>query len=342
MDRNHEQLWEEMLEEFRALGGIADNVRLDDGPIGRGLFPIDPSKAIRVLIPESLLVDLKYTTIEEDGVFRLHPEAPVGAREKAFLENYQRDFSWGVSHQDSKALLQMIQGAPIELREFLASPLNADEWLAGPFPKAIGERFLSSRVYSRVKGRAVIIPIVELANHGHDTNYVDNGEGIGLSGLFSSEILVEYNSGDPLDFFHGWGFASPTERFALSLRVRLETPSGPLVIKRDRDPFSTETDKKIFYPEVSMEGDELTLSSLLLGHKEMPLLPRSIFYQLMRDSRRSGAEEIFEKIQHINRMQFYKLYALSESATPPLSRLLRDVARYQLEAMSHCIGTAPI
>lgn len=342
MDRNYERLWEEMLEEFRALGGIADNVRLDDGPLGRGLFPIDPSKPIRVLIPESLLVDLKYITIGIDGVFRLHPEAPVGEHERFFLENYQRDFSWGISHQDSKALLQMVHEAPVELREFLESPLETSEWLAGPFPKAIGERFLSSRVYSRVTGRAVIMPIVELANHGPNTGYEDDGQVIGLSGLFSGEILVQYNSGDPLDFFHGWGFASPTERFALSLAFRLETSSGPIVIKRDRDPFAIDTDKKPFYPEVSMEGDELTLSSLLLGHKDMPLLPRSIFYQLMRDFSRSGAEEIFEKIQHINRMQFYKLNALSESAAPQLGRMLRDLARYQLEAMSHYIGTAPI
>lgn len=151
MDRNHERLWEEMLEEFRALGGIADNVCLDDGPLGRGLFPIDRSKPIRVLIPEALLVDLKHAVIERDGIFRLHSDAPVGAREKAFLENYQRNFSWGVSHQDTKALLQMIHEAPAEVRDFLAAPLGTTEWLAGPFPQAIGERFLSSRVYSRLK-----------------------------------------------------------------------------------------------------------------------------------------------------------------------------------------------
>jgi hypothetical protein len=341
VDQNHERLWEDMLAEFRALGGIADNVRLGDGPLGRGLFPVDPSIAIQVLIPGNLLVDPKYARIESDGVFRLLPEAPVGTREKAFLENYERNFSWGVSHQDTRALLEIIQEAPIEVREFLAKPLCAGNWLAGALPQVIAERFLSSRVYCK-DGSNVIIPIVELANHGHSTTYEENDKGIGLSGVFSNEILVQYSTGDPLDFFQTWGFASPNERFALSLALRLKTAAGPLVIKRDRDPFSKKVEERPFLPEVSIEGDELTLSHMLLGHKEMPLLPRSRFCQLMRDLRRSGAEETFETIQHVNRIQFYKLYGLSESAPPRLGRLLRDVARYQLDAMSYCFGTAPV
>ena len=53
-------LWDDMLDEFRALGGTADNICLKEGPFGRGLFPRDPSKPIRIHIPENLLVDLKH------------------------------------------------------------------------------------------------------------------------------------------------------------------------------------------------------------------------------------------------------------------------------------------
>jgi len=43
--------WNEMLEEFRALGGVAENICLKEGQYGRGLFPREPSKPIQVQIP---------------------------------------------------------------------------------------------------------------------------------------------------------------------------------------------------------------------------------------------------------------------------------------------------
>ena len=96
-----------------------------------------------------------------------------------------------------------------------------------------------------------------------------------------------------------------------------------------------------FLPQASFEGEELSLTNVLLGHKQQPQTPRTAFYQVMRDLGRREAEETFEKLQHINRLQFYKLDSLSEFSAPALGRLLRDVARYQLDAMSYSIGSAP-
>jgi hypothetical protein len=47
---------------------------------------------------------------------------------------------------------------------------------------------------------------------------------------------------------------------------------------------------------------------------------------------------MFDYIQHVNRLQWFNLMKASESAAPPLGRLLRNLARSQLEAMSHNIG----
>ena len=43
--------WDDMLDEFRALGGTADNIQLGQGQFGRGLFPIDPGAPIAILGP---------------------------------------------------------------------------------------------------------------------------------------------------------------------------------------------------------------------------------------------------------------------------------------------------
>jgi hypothetical protein len=282
-----------------------------------------------------LLVDVNLCSLEDNAV-RVGPKAEIGEREKAFLENYERDFSWGVSGGDTKALLQMIQGAPEELRTFLDTPLNFDWWLANPAPKTIAERYLGSRTFL-YNEKSVIIPVVELANHGIGTQY-NVESGVGLSGLFSGEILVHYNFVDPLDIFKSWGFASNCEDFALSLHLGLDRYG--IVIRRED--ITQKPASNPFIPEVSFEDGKLVLSCMLLGHRKLPGLARRNFNDAMQKAGRSDAAEVFEFIQHINRQQFLKLVELSEKAEPRLGRLLRDVARYQLEAMSSSIGARKV
>ena len=45
-----------LLEEFRGFGGRAENVMQRDGPLGLGLFPIEPCQPIDLRVPRSLLV----------------------------------------------------------------------------------------------------------------------------------------------------------------------------------------------------------------------------------------------------------------------------------------------
>jgi hypothetical protein len=335
MDQRTSRLWDEMLDEFRALGGTADNVCLKDGPFGRGLFPCEPSKPVKVLIPDSLLVDVKHVEFQNNE-FRIGSGAKIGVREKRFLENYQRDFSWGLCRLDIEQLLQMMRDAPADLREILETPFHAVRWLAAPTASSIQERFLDSRII-HYKGSGVIMPIVELANHGHAMRY-EVESGVGLSGQFPGEVLVRYQLCDPLQIFGKWGFASDGEFFALSLHMGLEK-SGIVIGRND---VKLEPGRKLFFPDVSIEGGEIKLSYLMLGHKNYPRLARGNFYRIMRDAGRSDAEETFDMILHINRMQFYKLAAASEGAAPPLGSLLRNMARFQLEAMSHSFGTREV
>jgi len=41
--------WDELVDEFRALGGTLENVRLGHGALGRGLFPIEPGRPLQQL-----------------------------------------------------------------------------------------------------------------------------------------------------------------------------------------------------------------------------------------------------------------------------------------------------
>ena len=260
-----------------------------------------------------------------------------GARAKAFLESYEREFSWGPGREHTESILKMFQGAPASLREILeASPFDAGWWLAGPNPKSVAERYFGSRAI-HYQERQVIMPIVELANHGDATQY-ETVNGIGLSGLFDDEILVRYDLAcDSFNIFNSWGFASP-EDAAFSLPLRLET--SKIAVRRET--VKPVPGRPPFFPNVSHAAGRVVFSHLLLGHKKYPRLARGIFYRIMRDAGRQNVEEAFDMIQHVNRTQFYKLEAASEDAPPALGRLLREVARHQLEAMSNNIGTREI
>jgi len=330
--------WDGMLAEFRNLGGIADNVCLKDGPFGRGLFPIDPSKPVDVFIPESLLIDVQHLHLAHADI-RVGAESPAGAREKAFIERYEREFSWGVHRRSTAELMKEFQASSPELRALMDSPLDLGAWLPEINQKSVAERFFGSRGISYGE-RAVVMPIIELANHGTGTTY-KVGNGIRLGGQFEGEVLVRYELiSDSLQMFENWGFAPP-EDAAFSLRLGLE--SAGIVIRRERVKANL-VHGVPFFPEISVSNGQLTLSHLLLGHKNYPKLAKGIFYRIVRDAGRSHpeAEALFDTIVHANRMQFLKLLALSDDAPPMLGDQLRNLVRFQLEAMSNAIGARDI
>ena len=84
--------WDELLDEFRALGGTADNIRLGHGAFGRGLFPIDPAKPVVIHVPDNLLVAAEDMVLAS-GALHVGPNAKAGERETAWLNRYQEDFA---------------------------------------------------------------------------------------------------------------------------------------------------------------------------------------------------------------------------------------------------------
>jgi hypothetical protein len=181
------------------------------------------------------------------------------------------------------------------------------------------------------------MPIVELANHGHASLY-ERQDGVGLSGRFDGEILARYGLTDALDIFNNWGFASEDQPFALSLRTEVRGTSGSIRI--GRGDVSIEPQRELFLPDVSIEGDRISLSYLMLGHRDQPALARDIFRRILRDAGHADADELFDRILEINRAQFEKLIAAITDAAPPLDEILRRVARVQLEAMAHNVSAS--
>ena len=84
----------ELLEEFRLLGGTIDNIEIRKGEYGTGLFPIDNLKPVKLHLPQSLLIPAN-TLIIKDNNLIINDKSDISPNIKKFFANYQKKLSWG-------------------------------------------------------------------------------------------------------------------------------------------------------------------------------------------------------------------------------------------------------
>jgi hypothetical protein len=353
--------WAELLEEFRALGGRAENVRLGQGKFGRGLFPLDPARAVDLHAPENLLFPVNALFFDA-GTLRVASTSNAGAREIAWFERYAATLSWGGGgREDAERFIRGMRDLPPEVRTELGNSFGLDYCLAPMSEDLVGNYFLSARAiaYHDVNSKTghpdseknpaskkagkVIMPLIELANFGDEGSFGFDG-GVSLRGVFKDEVLVKYGRQDTLGLFQGWGFT--LERpVAFSRCLSMTTPFGKLVVQRQlakEKPREIPGVGSVMIPELCSEGKVVTLSSVMLGNRLAPRLPRGIFQRLFREAGLPGADEIFDQVRHTNSLAFLHLLELLEGVAGPQAASLRAMARLQLTTMAHCYGSRPM
>lgn len=322
--------WNEMLDEFRALGGIAENIRIGEGPFGRGLFPVNPSKPIQIDIPEHLLVSLEHVVIEAD-TFRISPAAAVSARARAFLEAYERDFAWGPGRLELERFLSAMTELPENIRVLL-SKIGLRRFFNPVSPELLKKWFFGTRCIN-FRDRKVVMPIVEMANHGGTAKY-DRRASVGLHGSFAGEVLVRYcATADPLDMFLNWAFAA-REPMAFSLERATNLGGRKLEIRRD----FTHDSAAPFIPEVTIDEARIVVQYVLLGHRQFPRLPKAAFRRAVEPAQLADPDELYDFIQFGNRQDFLELLNVLETVDSPVVPALRGLAFNQLGALSWHFG----
>jgi hypothetical protein len=334
--------WEALLEEFRALGGIADNIVRREGPRGHGIFPIDRTKPVRLHVPPNLLVPTTLAQLR-DGQLVPGEAATLNKRERAFFERYQREFSWGagVFADIFDGQTQWSQLSP-KIRQLLLQSGCVDGVhgrFDPPTPELCLQRYLESRRFSYY-GTDVVMPMVELVNHDEQARSYVVGDGIGVDGTFHGEVLVRYNGDDCWGRALSYGFCSPGgEAFSFALNYR----SDEHRVQIGRNFERTETFNGAPLPVVRVEDDgTIAFSFLLLGHARHPSLPRAVFEHVTRNLPLRRIDELFELLQHYNRAQLYQLMRLCDAEAAPLVTMLRRAALEQLEVLSNHWGSGQL
>jgi hypothetical protein len=327
--------WDELMDEFRALGGILENVRLGQGPLGRGLFAIERDRPFLIRLPPGLLVDVT-DILFDNGVFRVAPEANIGARERRFLEDYYAYISWGGGGRaEIERIFEQAAELPPELRQKLLNDYRCGDWFAEPSPALIQTQFVEARELGGFHGRTVMMPIVELANHGPICSY-DDTDSLSIKGTTPDEITVRYASGDTYAIFHSWGFVTECD---IAFSVLLQGSVGGTPLQIDRKTIDSTTGARPLVPALSRSaGGILKVNFLMLGNRKMPRLCRANFRSVFRAAGYADVDEAFDKICMVNQSQFLDLLDDVEPLEGAMARELRRMARLQLQALAHCVG----
>jgi len=329
--------WEELLREFRELGGVAENIRLADGPFGRGVFVIDPSKPAVIKTPENLLVPCDTLTLS-DG--QLTTNAPsLGARERDFFERYERYFGWGAGGFDEAMQAQAAWSRlPTEIVTFIKTMGVLDHpdrrFLEPTIELALYE-YMTSRQFFHNE-RVHLAPVADLVNHSSTASIHTFDRGVVIEGTFQAEVFHRYNVSDAWAHATNYGF-SDRNPLAYSIGLSVDILGKQISIKRAV--HQVDIRNGVLFPKVEIAGNRVELPHLMLGNAGVMDLPRAVFRKIMESTvTERQADDAFDTIVHFNRIRFINLLRTLRKYHGPLVDMLEEATINQLEALSSNVG----
>jgi len=331
--------WEELLAEFRSLGGVVENACIHEGELGRGVFVIEPAKPATVRTPPNLLVPVDDIEVR-DGHLVLKSASKIGARERAFFEAYQRNFGWSAGvfeeierqqtrwHQLPDAIQRLIctMGAIGRPETRFQSP-TIDVCLT---------RYIETRdLY--FNGKPHVAPVLEIVNHSPSGRDYETEDGLLLTGTFDEEVLARYNARDAWAVALQYGFAHRSP-YAYSLAINVEIYDRKRLFI-DRDAARNRVVEGVRFPRRENDGDSIKLANLLLGNSNAMDVPRAVFRKLMHaELTAARADEVFDGVAFYNRRRFLDVLTALAGYDGGLIPMLRSAAIHQLHALSACVG----
>lgn len=327
--------WHAFLDEFRTFGGKAENVMQRKGAFGLGLFPIDPSKPIELLVPENLLVPVDNVELRDNEV-AIKDESSVPEGYANWFRRYQARYSWGAEgRENTQTFEEGLKNLPENVKVILRrnGVYNSENRFPGnDVDQEILQRFIQTRCINK-KDKRVIMPMIELLNHAPAAKGYDmSGDGIAVSGMFDGEVLVKYSVSDPFRRLFGYGF-NAQEPLAFSLSFRLQHNDQTVVIQGGggRQPLQP--------CKIEKKEDRVIIRQPLLGSSRSPKLPRTLFIQACRAVEDiKDANELFDQVHQRNTIVLINILRNLDQVEGDTAQQLRTGCLDQLMALSQHFG----
>lgn len=253
--------FQNILDLFVELNGVAENVCLREGESGRGIFPYDALRRTRIATPKNLFVDCENVCISHDEIY-VKNSGRLSSKEKKFIELYY-NFAWGGGGNSGSAeFLKYVLELPETVKKQLLVCGFIDRVsLNGSLGEnRVLKRFVDERAVS-FEGKLVLAPVWDLVNHssfalpfrinryGVETPPIEPG---------FDEILFKYSGkNSPISMWKKYGFACDCI-VAYSIPFNIDLEGLALSVRCDGQHCLEKT-------KFSIDGDILSIKSLPLG-----------------------------------------------------------------------------
>lgn len=329
--------YQQLLDEALTRGLVFQNLRLGTGPFGASLYPIDPKRPVHLYVPETLLLDLSLVDFNANQIGEevTLPDESL----RAFFNRY---------------LSLIIPETAIEQRLRLEEEIKAEDLSAWAYGKnlnslstflsisagveAIRLRLARARTFT-YEGKAVLMPILDLANHANAGLSFRTQKGIYIDGTSATdELFVTYGSKDSLHLLNTYSFLSPCSlAFAMPCSFNLKSHAvraSRLVVL---DSLNEMSPGKPGFPALSTLADGTArLSWAMLGFKDQPKLPLQIWQRVCQLLGVTDGLSMFNIMRRYAAQRATELEERGQQVRDEeLRRLLCQAAQDYLAALDH-------
>ena len=325
----------EILEEFRSLGGIANNIVLHRGIYGGGIYPLDLNKAIKIVTPPDLLISPNLLYLDRGNQLKVKTKTGLNPKVIDFFEKYQHFFGWGNA---AVTELDDYHTELCRLPKIMQQYLVLFGWDYSDFGKKkpkdyLNEYFISRQI--RIGNESKIMPIIDLINHSSTgvAYTVDNG--VSVEGIFKSEVLTCYHgSSDAFHFYKNYRIAAPSN-IVLSCDVKINVPNIGL-INITRFDSIVEKVSNVIIPHIFKKDAEIRMSFVQLSDNNKNGSSKQVFVEQIQKFNidQSTAHQIFDGLIEHNKQALTKLLDECRNCDNKIARELEIIALNQLTLIS--------
>jgi hypothetical protein len=324
----------EILEKFRALGGVADNVELRHGQIGRGIFPINPNLPIKIKAPAHLLASPSWLHLDRDNHIRVNKRLGLEPAFISFYEDYQKFFGWSNGGlEELSAHHSALRGLSKTLKQYLL----LFGWVKSDFDSKTINNHMNDYFVSRqigIENESKLMPMLELINHSSTGKQYIIKDGVHVKGVFETEVLTCYRKNfDAFHFFRNYHFATGTST-ALSCNVKIEVPDiGTINISRFDSTFDIKDG--VIRSKITKNNSEINISFLELVSDGKITSPRKEFADRMHEFHLPAhtSNEIFDGLIIHNRKALEDMIVECKLSSNRIAKELESIAVKQLELL---------
>ena len=320
--------FQNLLELFVEVGGIAENICSREGGLGRGIFPVESLRRSKIVTPRNLLIARNCIGIYQNEIY-LKDASKFSSKEKDFIElNY--NYAWeGGGNVSAVEFLKYVSMMPESVKNQLLGCgfISKDLLNSCPDESGVLKRFIDERVVA-FEGNSVLASIWDLVNHSSFSPPLRiTPYGVETPPIEPSleEILHKYSvKNSPIGMWKKYGFACDCI-VAYSIPFNIDIGDQALAIRCAGQLGLGPREKTSF----SIVGDILSIKSLPVGCLSISL-PQENFKSILSSVGFSSdvANRLFPKIREANiKARRYLIDSLQDPGTG---------AKYQLYKALMC------